>query len=144
MMGILTIALGAFLSLLGLYAFLSTGSSHPTALIPSGFGVVFLLLGLLARRDKWRMHSMHSAAALSLIGVVMTAPSALKGVGEYLTGAEVVRPMAAFSQFLMALSCGAYLVFSVQSFVEARKERQARQEREEREAREHKSKFRSR
>jgi hypothetical protein len=141
LIGYLTIALGAFLSLLGLYAFVNTGSTHPTALIPTGFGVVFLLLALLARKEKLRMHSLHAAAALSLVGVVLTAPNALKGVGEYFTGAEVIRPMAAFSQFMMALACGAYLVFCVQSFVEARKERQ---QREEREAREKKNRPRAR
>jgi hypothetical protein len=140
-MGYLTLALGAFLSLLGLYSYFSTGMEHLTALIPTGFGVVFLLLGWLSQNPKLRMHIMHGSAALSLIGLVMTGPSALSATGQYFAGAEVYRPDAAFAKFLMAAACLAYLVVCIQSFVEARREREAQQERE---ANEKKSKSRSR
>ena len=57
-----TIVFSVLLILLGLGFFLGTGAAHATALIPSGFGVLLLFLGLLATRDAWRMHAMHLVA----------------------------------------------------------------------------------
>jgi len=125
MMGLITTALGAFLCLVGLFCYLASRMMYPMALLPTGFGVLFLLLGLLARVEKLRMHAMHAAALFSLIGLLVTAGGGLAGVGQYLFGAMVIRPMVALSQLLTALSCGVFLVICVQSFIEARSERQA-------------------
>ena len=147
LMGLVTLVLGGFLTLLGPYFFLTTywdsGEWHPTALIPAGFGVVFLLLGWLSQNQKRRMHVMHGAALLGLVGVAVTGPDALTGMGNYFAGAEVFRPAAVLEKFLMATACLAYLIFCVNSFIEARKERLEQQERDEREAKE-KARFRRR
>src|SRR5581483_5545254 len=52
---------------LGVGTYLATETSSKTPLIPAGFGVVFLLLGLLAFNDKMRKHAMHAASALGLV-----------------------------------------------------------------------------
>ena len=67
-MALTTIVLGAFLSLVGVVGFVATGLEHFTALIPAGFGIAFLVLGVLARQDKLRMHVMHLAVLFGLVG----------------------------------------------------------------------------
>ncbi len=48
----LTIGLGALLLLVGITGFLATGSTHPTALIPSIVGLLSaLLVGLQAQQQ---------------------------------------------------------------------------------------------
>jgi hypothetical protein len=123
-MGVVTIVLGVLLSVLGVVGFVVTGSEHYTALIPSGFGVVFVILGALARQEWLRMHVMHAAAVLGLIGFVATARG-LIGLAHLLAGGEVERPAAAVSQSLMALACLAYVGLCVRSFIEARRRRLA-------------------
>ena len=48
---------------LTLGTYLATETTSKTPLIPAGFGIVFLLLGLLAFNDKLRKHVMHAASA---------------------------------------------------------------------------------
>ena len=48
-----TIAFGLLMIGLGVGGYLLTGR-HPTALIPAGVGVVFVVLGALARNDRLR------------------------------------------------------------------------------------------
>jgi hypothetical protein len=125
-MGVVTIVLGVFLGVLGVVGFVATGSEHPTALIPSGFGVLFMLLGVLARRDRLRMHVMHVAAMLGLVGFAATARG-LVGLAQLLAGGDLERPAAAVSQSLMALACLAFVGLCVRSFIEARRRRLARE-----------------
>jgi hypothetical protein len=125
-MRIVTLLFGLFLVALGVVGYVATGSEHLTALIPAGFGLVFLLLGELSRRDNLRMHVMHAAALLSLIGFAATA-NGLLGLGQILAGSEVDRPAAAISKSVMAVSCLAYLALCIRSFVEGRRRRRARE-----------------
>jgi hypothetical protein len=125
-MRIVTLLFGLFLIALGMVGYVATGSEHWTALIPAAFGLVFLLLGELSRRDNLRMHVMHAAALLSLIGFAATARGFL-GLARIMGGGEVERPAAVISQSLMALSCLVYLALCIRSFVEARRRRRARE-----------------
>jgi hypothetical protein len=57
-----------------------TGSKHPTALIPAALGLVIALLGAVALRGgAARKHAMHAAAAIALLGAVMT----ISGVASF-------------------------------------------------------------
>jgi len=47
----LTIAFGILLILLGIVGFVSTGSAHPTSLIPSIIGLFFVLFGVMANTE---------------------------------------------------------------------------------------------
>lgn len=118
-MGPVTVVFGILLILLGLAGYLPHQSSY-TALIPTGFGLVFVLLGLLARQDRWRMHVMHLAAVLGLVGLVGSAVRVVSGLAG---GAE--HPFALAMQGLMAVGCLVYLALCVKSFVDARRRRQA-------------------
>ena len=125
-MGLITIILGAFLSVLGVVGFVATGSEHFTALIPTGFGIVFVILGVLARQDTLRKHVMHAAAVLSLIGFAATVRG-VPNLVHFLAGGEVERPAATVSQSLMALACLAHLALCVRSFIAARRQRRAQE-----------------
>jgi hypothetical protein len=58
-----TLAFAFAYLLLGIAGFVLTGSTHKTALIPCIFGLLFLVCGLLARKDNLRKHVMHAAVA---------------------------------------------------------------------------------
>jgi len=64
----------ALMILLGAGGFFATGAEHPTALMPAAAGILLIVLGLLARNPKLRMHAMHGAA---LIGLLRLSDSAI-------------------------------------------------------------------
>ncbi|MBM4160331.1 MAG: hypothetical protein FJ217_04435 [Ignavibacteria bacterium] len=115
-----TICLGAILIILGIAAYIWTDGVSITALIPSFFGVPFLVLGLLGLKESRRKHAMHAAAALALIGFLGTA-SGLAQTVTMLGGGDVERPAAAIVQFLMAALCAIFVGLSIRSFVLARR-----------------------
>jgi hypothetical protein len=118
-MPIVTIVVGVALVALGLVGYFGTGATHPTALIPAGFGLLFLALGLLALKAPLRKHVMHAAAMLGLLGCAFT----VKGLGSLpalLSGGAVDRPGAVIAKSVMAVLCGVYFVLCVASFVAAR------------------------
>ncbi len=117
-----TVVLSISLILLGLGAYLGTGLTSVTALIPAFFGLPLLILGLLARKDHLRKHTMHGAAGLALIGFLGTVSGLFK-VFVLLGGGAVERPSAVVVQALMALLCAIFIALSVRSFVHARRSR---------------------
>jgi len=126
-MGLVTIILGAFLAVLGVVGYVATGSEHPTALIATGFGVVFIILGVLARQDKLRRHVMHAAAMLGLVGFLVPAIRGVPNLVRMIAGHEVPLPNAAVLQSLMALACLVFVGLCIRSFIEARRARRARE-----------------
>jgi hypothetical protein len=118
-MGPITIVFGVLLILLGLGGFLWTGASHPTALIPAGFGMVLVLLGALALKESLRKHAMHAAAAVGLLGFLGGAIMGLPKIPALLDG-TAERPAAVVAQLLLALICAVFVGLCVRSFVVAR------------------------
>ena len=115
--------LGASLIVLGVAGYVLTGAVSVTALIPAAFGVLFVLAGLLARSDRWRMHAMHAAVLVALLGFLGSARGLL-GLGKVFDG-TAVRPAAIVAQTIMALLTLGYIVVAVRSFIQARKARRA-------------------
>ena len=113
----LTLIFASLLILLGLGFFVGTGGTHVTALIPAFFGVPLLLLGLWARSDAWRMHAMHLAALVGLLGIV---GALWRPMGKWFHGDPLTVNSALVSQVLMAVICAVFLVLCVKSFVDAR------------------------
>lgn len=114
-----SIVVGLILIVIGALGYFMPEESSPTALIPAGIGLLFLVFGALAKRDGMLKHMMHAAMLLSLlaIGATITAvPTAL----EALQGAEVERPLAAYSKSATALVCVVFLLLAIKSFVRAR------------------------
>jgi hypothetical protein len=116
------IGFGAALILLGLGGYVLTGMQSPTALIPALFGLLLVLLGILARNPVRRKMAMHIAAVIGVIGFLATARS-LAHIGTVLTGEPVMRPAAVISQSIMAVLMLVFVVLCVRSFVNARKSR---------------------
>lgn len=118
-----TIGFGIALIVLGLGGYLYPGVNSPTALIPAGFGLVFVVLGYLGRKDHLRKHVMHAAAALGLVGCVVPGIMGFPNLVRMLSGTEIQRPVAAVTQSVMAVICGVFVVLCVRSFVAARRAR---------------------
>ena len=117
-----SITCGALLILIGIagYAYgLSTGHASFTALIPAIFGIVLVLLGMISRsREDLRKHLMHAAVLIALIGFILTAGRLVMNLGGLTLSAAVL------SQLSTALVCLAFVILSVRSFIEARRDRE--------------------
>jgi hypothetical protein len=118
-----TLALGAALIVLGIGGYGLTGGASVTALIPAAFGVLFVLAGLLANNERWRMHAMHAAVVVALLGFLGSFRGLL-GIAKVFDG-TAVRPAAIVAQTIMALLTVAYIVVAVRSFIAARRARRA-------------------
>jgi hypothetical protein len=114
-----TIGFGVALVVLGIVGYVTTGSQHPTALIPAGLGLVLVVLGILARNAKARMHAMHGAALVALLGFA----GSVSGIGQLvkmMAGEAVKHPPAAIARSIMAILCLAFVALTVRSFIAAR------------------------
>lgn len=121
----LTIVFGVLLVLLGVGAFVITGAEHKTALIPAYFGVVLAALGALAAaKPGIRMHVMHGAVLIGILGFAGSVPGAVKLL-KWAGGTEPARPAAVIAQTIMAVLMVAYVALCVKSFIAARKARKA-------------------
>ena len=116
-----TIAFAFAYLLLGIAGFILTGSTHKTALIPCVFGVLFLIFGLLARKDNFRKHVMHAAVLIALLAFLGTARS-LSHLPELLNG-TAEKPAAIITQSLNAGLSLLYIILAVRSFIQARRAR---------------------
>jgi hypothetical protein len=124
----LTIVFGAVLTAFGLHLYFGSPTPNPsvTALIPAFFGGPLILCGWIARRDEWRMHAMHVAVLLALLGALaaggrmaMKLPALIPSL---ISDDPIVhRPVR--SMFLMAAICIVYVALCVRSFIQARRRR---------------------
>ena len=118
-MGPVAVGCGLVLIVLGVGFYFGTGQPSWTALIPAFFGLVLVVLGLLARQNRLRKHVMHAAAALGLVGVVIP----LVRLWPAITTGEVKSQAAAIELALMAGICLLFVVLCVRSFIVARRSR---------------------
>ena len=116
-----TLAFAFAYLVLGIAGFVLTGSTHKTALIPCVFGVLFLIFGLLARKDNLRKHVMHAAVLIALLAFLGTARS-LPHLPELLNG-TAEKPAAIITQSLNAGLSLLYIILAVRSFIQARRAR---------------------
>jgi hypothetical protein len=96
-----------------------------TWMIPSGFGLVLIILGLLSQfKPGARKHAMHAAAMLGLIGAVMSLSRGIPLLLKLVRDQEI--NMLQFGMlWSMAIVCLTFVGVCVQSFIAARKARQA-------------------
>jgi hypothetical protein len=116
-----TLAFAFAYLLLGFTGFVLTGSTHKTALIPCIFGILFLVFGLLARKDSLRKHLMHAAVLIALLAFFGTARS-LTHLPELFNG-TAEKPAAIITQSLNAGLSLLYIILAVRSFIQARRAR---------------------
>lgn len=108
------------MDIVGFAGYFATGRESLTALIPSLFGTILVVCGVLAMvKPSVRKHAMHVAAAVALLAVLGT----LRGVFQLpalMSGAEVARPPAVVAQSVTALISAVFVVLCIMSFVKAR------------------------
>jgi hypothetical protein len=121
-----TIIFAVLLVILGLGGFIYTGSTHYTALIPTWFGLVMGVFGIMAMspNESRRKLFMHINVTLGLIGFLMAAGRALNSYGT--ARSEGVDPnyFALGTQAVMAALLLNYVVLCIKSFIDVRRARQ--------------------
>ena len=119
----LAIVFGLLLTVLG--GGMCFYTSQFTAMIPAFFGIPLIVLGLVARNEKARMHAMHGAALIGLVGFAMPAFMVIKGLA---TGDDF--GLAKAEQAAMAVLCVIFLGLCVKSFIDARVARKLKEAQE--------------
>ena len=112
----LAIAFGVALILVGIGGFMP--NQAPTALIPAYLGIVLAICGLIAMNPAYRMHAMHAAVLLALLGFL--AAGGRLAVSLSKTSIDTI---AVSSQSLMTALCGVFVALCVRSFIAARRAR---------------------
>lgn len=121
----LAIGFGVLLTLLGGGMYVYTEMASITALIPAFFGLPLIGLGVVAQNEKARMHAMHGAALIGLVGFAMPAYMVIAGLAR---GDEF--GLAKGEQAAMAVICGVFLGLCVKSFIDARAARKQKEAQE--------------
>jgi hypothetical protein len=114
----LTFGIAAALIILGVstYAVGVDGKHSVTALIPAFTGALLLIAGLIALKPALKMHGMHVAVLVGLLGFI----AAIGGlIARRPTG------LTLFSMLTMAVLTGLFVLLCVRSFVNARRLRTA-------------------
>jgi hypothetical protein len=113
--GVLLIVIG----ILGYIFSLIDGNTSVTALIPATFGLLFMILGFVAKsNENLRKHLMHAAVVVGLLGFLIPT---IRLVSQ---ASNIKVSLAVLSQAAMALVCLFFVILSVQSFVNARRNRE--------------------
>jgi fucose 4-O-acetylase-like acetyltransferase len=122
----LTMVFGVLLIAVAAWGFVATGSTYPTALIPAGFGLVFMLFGALASSNdaKKRMLWMHISVTVALLLFLALIKSDFQ-VFELARGANLPHPVAIEEKAAASLLSLLYVLFCVRSFIAARQARLA-------------------
>jgi uncharacterized membrane protein HdeD (DUF308 family) len=120
----LTIVFGTVLIILGVTGYVYTGSTHPTALIPSGAGILFIIFGVLANSDdtKKRMLWMHVSVTVALLLFLSLIPADIDVV-RLSRGVPFPYPAAVIEKSATSLLSLLYVLFCVRSFIAARRRR---------------------
>jgi hypothetical protein len=120
-----TLVFAVLLIALGLGSYFGTGSQHPTALIPTWFGLALGLFGFLAMSPEAgrRKLYMHINVTIGLLGFLGAAGRAIQSYGH--ARSEGIEPdrIALGAQITMAGVLLVYVLLCVRSFIEARRAR---------------------
>ena len=118
----ITVGFGISLLALGIGAYLASGRSSLTALIPGAFGTALVALGFIAKRPSAAKHAMHAAAVISVLGFFGSVDG-IVGLAQMVAGATVERPLAVAAKGVMAVDLATFLWLCVRSFRQARQAR---------------------
>ncbi len=118
-----TLVFAALLIALGLAGFLGTGSQHPTALIPTWFGVALAVFGWLAMSPSERRRKlfMHINVTIGLLGVLGAGARAMQSYIHASSSGLAPDKIALASQVTMAGLCLVYMILCINSFITARR-----------------------
>jgi len=117
------IASGVFLILIGIVGYIFSdleSTKRLTALIPAAFGLLLVILGVVAQsKENLRKHLMHAAVIVGLLGFLIPTARLLMNVSNLKVSLGVL------TQAAMALVCLFFVILCVQSFINARRNRTA-------------------
>jgi hypothetical protein len=118
-----TLVFAALLVALGLVSYLGTGSMHPTALIPTWFGLALGLFGYLAISpdEKRRKLFMHFNVTIGLLGFLGAGGRAFWAYIHAALEGTSPDAIALASQIAMAGLMLIYVILCVRSFIAARR-----------------------
>jgi hypothetical protein len=107
------VAIGTLLVVEGIGFYIGTDSKSVTALIPAFVGLPILLMGILSFKESARMHAMHVAAALGVLGLLAAIGRiAMAGLSLSAVGVSLV---------IMVVLTGSFVLLCVKSFVDVRR-----------------------
>ncbi len=113
---------GILLILIGIIGYVFSifdGNTSLTALIPAAFGLLLVILGFLAKsKENLRKHLMHAAVLVGLLGFLIPTARLVSQMSS------IKVSLAVLSQAAMALICLFFVILSIQSFVNARRNRE--------------------
>ena len=118
-----TLVFAALLIVLGLVGFFGTGSQHPTALIPTWFGVALAVFGFLAMSpsEGRRKLFMHINVTIGLLGFLGAGERAVQSYIHASSLGLAPDKIALGSQITMAGLCLVYMILCINSFIQARR-----------------------
>jgi hypothetical protein len=119
-----TIVFGIILCFLGLHGYFGSPSENPslTALIPFFFGDVLVVCGIIARNPRLRMHVMHFAVTVGLVGFLLAGGRAVMKLNEIASDDPTIHRAPRIIA-LMAIVCLVFVGLCVGSFISARRRR---------------------
>jgi hypothetical protein len=124
-MPIVSIVCGGLLVALGAWAFNASeleGWRKATALIPAVVGVLLVISGVIALKERYLKHAMHLAATVGLIGFLLAAGRFIpKAIRAGIDTSDV----ATLATGKMMLVCAVFVALCVNSFIQARRRRAA-------------------
>lgn len=97
-----TRVVGAVLSVVGIAAYVQTGGTSVTALLPTFLGVPLLVLGVLAGAPERARWAVPAAAGVALLGLVATLGNLIE-LPALLAGQDVDRPSAVIASAITAV-----------------------------------------
>lgn len=120
-----TLVFAVLLIALGLAGYLGTGSQHPTALIPTWFGVALGVFGVLAisPSESRRKLFMHVNVTIGLLGFIGGAVEAIRGYLHAKSAGVEPDQIALASKLTMTGLLLIYVILCVRSFIAARRAR---------------------
>lgn len=120
-----TLIFAALLVALGLFGYFGTGAQHPTALIPTWFGLALGISGFLAisPSESRRKLFMHISVTIGLLGFIGAAVEAIRGYTHAKAAGLEIDQIALASKLTMAGLTLLFVVLCVRSFVAARRAR---------------------
>ncbi len=94
-------------------------------LIPSVVGLPLIVLGVIAAKNAGaRMHVMHAAVTLALLGGLLALFQGVSQVVRLVFQGKEILPLAAAMIWAMTILCFVFVGMCVQSFIAARKARE--------------------
>ena len=118
-----TLIFAGLLIALGLVGYVGTGSQHPTALIPAGFGVLLGIFGGLAisPSEARRKLFMHVNVTIGLIAFLGGTAEGVRGYVHASSAGLQPDMVALASKLTMAGLMLIYVILCVRSFIAARR-----------------------